>query len=1174
MDSPARPEIVRHLDECAHCRVQKMLLNAYAEPSVVVNGHASRSQMSLSQALEMDAASARSTFPPEVGGGTGRYHKQKLVGSGPHGKLFAVFDRERERRVALKSLDRPPRLELKGIKQTLLALGHPHVGQILEVHDWEGPVYTRVFYGGMDLVEVMATEPGTTQLNLWFGQLASALAALHGAGLAHGGVKPENVRVTPQGRLVLVDAGIGSLEARSRYRAPELRDGEASPAADWYAVGYLFADGLHGDLGARLRSKNPAERPGAADVLGALLVQRDHEEFGSTRYRYKGLLGEGGMGKVYRVYDPVLKRAVALKIMSAEMVARADASARFSHEAQITAQLQHPGIVPVHEMAQLEDGTPYYTMKEIPGTTLKVEASEEGTLDLNRLIEAFRRVCEAMSYAHSNKIVHRDLKPENVMIGDFGEVLVVDWGLAKVLGAAAAEAPKERVPVGFTSDFETDRTTDGDHTRTGWLAGTPGYMPVEQSTGRIADIGPHTDVFALGSILFEILTTKLAFPQKNSEARNRAAQDGDFISPQALNTKAPAELAAIAMKALQPRIADRYPSALEMERDIEAWQTGGIVSAYPYSPIEDLERKLRPYQGSIAAGSIGVLAVAAIGMFAVFQAGNRMQMQAQWDVETGQLLVEKAQLAIGAEDRIPAEVYAAGAVSIADRPEARGILARTGRTWYPELAHHLRTPCLEMGVGAMQLRCDDVSWNVSPDGTEWTATSAQVVDRVERGQAACDDAAEALDFFKAGRAATACSADGKQLAVAADDRIDVWELVPEPLQIASLQSRNRGVESVAWSADGEQLASWGSDGIVRIWDFDASEEIARLPGHPELLNLRYIGSDLLAMSAADTVQVWDVSPRGGVEDLDVRVEVARVDWTASDELLTLNRHGAAQTFDQSSGKRKNIRWIRRIPFLAVAPDPSESELLAVGRIDGTIQILDKRLKPQWSGMGHEGGTTALIWRDGLMISGGADGGVSTWNPETGAALQTWLAPGGAAIRDLAYSDSARLLARTDAGELLLFEGGEPVPLDLEASSASAISPDGSRVGVGREHGTAFIAELDTGKQHPLVGHTQQILAIAFSGDGSLVATASMDHIVRVWDAHTGAELARLAAHQSAATGVAFSRDLGTLASSDRTGKVHLWDTEPFRVDPEETVHRVTERYGASLVGLNLDFDWR
>ncbi|MCO4748024.1 MAG: SUMF1/EgtB/PvdO family nonheme iron enzyme [Proteobacteria bacterium] len=222
-----------------------------------------------------------------------------------------------------------------------------------------------------------------------------------------------------------------------------------------------------------------------------------------SRYTYLDDLGSGGMGMVRRVRDGDLNRVVAMKIIRAELTQRVSVLHRFVQEAQATAQLEHPGIVPIYDLGRLADGRLFFTMPEIRGRTFaEVIANAHGDRadtqwSLRRLVGAFHQVCEAMAYAHSRGVVHRDLKPSNVMLGAFGEVLVLDWGLAKLVGQHTQSSGDE---------IETQRSLDASQaTRMGAVAGTPAYMPPEQARGSIDEIDARADVYALGAILYELL---------------------------------------------------------------------------------------------------------------------------------------------------------------------------------------------------------------------------------------------------------------------------------------------------------------------------------------------------------------------------------------------------------------------------------------------------------------------------------------------------------------------------------------------------------------------------------------------------------------------------------------------------------------------------------------------
>ena len=247
------------------------------------------------------------------------------------------------------------------------------------------------------------------------------------------------------------------------------------------------------------------------------------------RYENLGIIGVGGMGQVHLVRDDRLKRTLAMKIIHSKLLNSPRAISRFVEEAQVEAQLQHPNIVPIYEIGELPDGRHYFTMQQIRGMefsmriwevhqasdTNRWRASEDGTT-FRDLIRIFQQVCVTLAYAHEQGVIHRDLKPENIMIGGFGEVLVVDWGLAKVLD----REHKIKDAEDNTDDdiIQTDRSnTNAMKTRMGSVAGTPCYMPPEQAAGETHKIGKHSDVYSLGAILYEILSGR---PPFNGESAN------------------------------------------------------------------------------------------------------------------------------------------------------------------------------------------------------------------------------------------------------------------------------------------------------------------------------------------------------------------------------------------------------------------------------------------------------------------------------------------------------------------------------------------------------------------------------------------------------------------------------------------------------------------------------
>ncbi|MCZ7685204.1 MAG: serine/threonine protein kinase [Sandaracinaceae bacterium] len=376
-------------------------------------------------------------------------------------------------------------------------------------------------------------------------------------------------------------------------------------------------------LAATLQSDDAAlahtvEGPRAPGTLQSSALTSEHP----GRYTRAEELGRGGMGRVVLAVDRHLGREVAMKELlahagAADSAMSVGAAVRFLREARITGQLEHPSIVPVHELGQREDGTIYYTMKRIRGRSLAHALREGDALsDRLTLIGHFRAACDAVAYAHSRGVVHRDLKPDNVMVGEFGETLVVDWGLAKVRGEAEPGEIDRRVRVALGED--AGNTVDGH------ALGTPAYMSPEQARGEIESIDERSDVWGLGAMLYEILTGRppyvaesvLAVVNKVLEERPPRVRE---VCPEA-----PAELAAIAERALSRDPGSRYPGAKELAAEIAAWQDGRTVRAYEYSALELVRRFFARHRGA-AYATLGVLAALVTAALLTFDGYAREQ---------------------------------------------------------------------------------------------------------------------------------------------------------------------------------------------------------------------------------------------------------------------------------------------------------------------------------------------------------------------------------------------------------------------------------------------------------------------------------------------------------------------------------------------------------------------
>ena len=791
-------------------------------------------------------------------------------------------------------------------------------------------------------------------------------------------------------------------------------------------------------------------------------------------------IGQGAFGRVLLVHDEVLDRDVALKELrpaplarSAEAAPAAETAAwdqdpalepavlqRFVREARLTARLEHPSIVPVHDLGQRADGTPYYTMKPIRGRTLAEAIAAAQLPERLDLIDAVVDLCQAVAYAHTRGVLHRDLKPQNVMVGAFGETVVLDWGLAK--DRLATEQPHDSYGEG--SGLGPGATVQGH------VVGTPAYMSPEQARGDLEDVDERSDVWGLGAVLFEVLTGRP--PYVGDTARKVLAQvtSGPPGSPREIAPGVPVELASIALKAMAGSPTERYAEALSLAADLQAWRAGRVVSAHSYSPAEQLQRQLARHGGRILAAalaSVVLLGMTALSSQRVAQERDRaLAAEQESRARLVASLVAQATEAAQNDDATAAKVFATEALLLTEDPRARGALVAADSGMLREL--RWRTPL-----------------TAAPEHIAWHPTAGLVVvsgDRVDRWTAA----GEALPSITGVQANTYGSVDlapsSGRIALGGHRRLQLLDpsvrtdgpVLEVPLEVSPL--------SLQWLGEDRVVAA-GNTNKQLIFDTRDGQLLATFTGQP--------GPFRALAATPDGQEVYSASNLGSI-----------VRWRTDD--LTLGpplQQAQLGAFDLDLSK--DGRW-----------------LLAGGEVnggDGRFRIWDLRTGAlREAVLAHRAEIIRVGWSpDGRWLATLAgDALLRLWSTQTLSDVAS-LDPAGEGQQRFAFSPDGRSLAVASerARQLAVWSlepprGGLSPRSFQRAPQSVAWSPDGTRLAVANMDGTLRIIDMATGEElvmtRPAGG--QRLNAVRWHGDDLFVTD---DNVAYHLDPATGEERWRL-----------------------------------------------------------------
>jgi WD40 repeat protein len=910
-------------------------------------------------------------------------------------------------------------------------------------------------------------------------------------------------------------------------------------------------------------------------------------------YEILDVLGQGGMGVVYKARQVGLNRIVALKTILTSGRDGATALERFRREAEVVAQIHHPHIVQIYEVGEA-DGQPFFSLEFVAGGSLasKLDGTPWAPRSAAQLLV---KLADAMAAAHQKGIVHRDLKPANILLStkDEGPSMKPDSAGASSAAPGPSYLPK-------ISDFGLAKRLDegSGQTQSGEILGTPSYMAPEQAAGRTKEIGAVTDIYALGAILYELLTGRPPFRGETAFDTVILVAQQDPVPPRGLQPKVPRDLETICLKCLHKAAAQRYASARELAADLERFLDGQAIAARPVGLLERSVQQLRrqPAVAGLAALVVGVSLLAVILgatqqpawalAILVLPIATAAVVQGVWHRRRVQALLQRADEQHEQADAARREVEAqaektAEALAVAEsnlyllqiaQVERELLAANTERALELLAAcpavrrrwewHYLKRLCHAVCDTFLVHDRPPLAVAYRPDGRQLaSAGRGNCILLLEDGQ--LGGPGRSLAGHRAQITGLAYSPDGGRLASAsADETVVIWDIAGG--RSVQVLRHPLSVLGVAFSPDGLQLASACADLIARLWNAQTGQLSRQLRGHagpvhgvafsPDSLTLASVGAD-------GVIKLWDTY--SGQELATLRGHSGVVYGIAfhpdGSQLASVGEDRTVRLWDVAGGRLLSTRLKHGGPVVAVAFHP-QGDRLASASADQTIKVWNTAQEHETATLrGHTGIVTSLAYRPdgGRLASASEDLTVKLWDVEAAAEARS-LRGHHCRVLCLAFTPDGRQLLSgggrlqdNTPGEVRRWDattGQELAALSAPTRAALSIAarPDGQQLAAGLEDGSVCYWDPE-GSQPPrsVTAHALAVTAVAYAPDSCFLASGGADGVIKVTHSDNGQELFRVPG-MLPVTSLAYSPDGRRLAvaGKDRVaqqGDLTVWD---------------------------------